>query len=399
MGMREKAVGKEQQQVSNQHVQSVPSSTTPDYVPSARGEPPTLPPKPTGTTDAYTHRMSNHTESPSNSSDIQVSEISSSDEPSPSNSPSSSAGVGSTAVAAECTAESSKRKTSRKVLKESRLSKELAGLQLNTPQSLLTSRRRPPGPPETASPSLAIPAESRRNTRRSLKAADGSGTENEEDVSNRLAPKPEGTQGRSRLLRSTSSAGDLVFQRINSRIRSIETKLARKTSHINREVRKVQSKLARHNSSVARYQVNKKSSPPPVAKSTPKSFHPESVHLPLANTRSLRPRSGLMTPTSNKAPQRTPPSGRKRKLDPPLVVPEVATRGNANVKSPRNATEVTPVMRQPPTVATRSSVARKARLVNLKKRWGCHKQNLAHSSNTKLCDGQPTALISSHLNL
>ena len=187
----------------------------------------------------------------------------------------------------------------RKVLKESRLSRELSALQLSTP------------PPSTSS------------QRRHHKAGDDSAsdTENEEHVINRPRTLRSATHQQQRQIEDV----ELQFKRLNSKMRSIEKRLAKKTEELSQEVKSVQSKIAETNHN-------------------------------LRSSSRLRPRATLLTPAKPPKPATTSSSGRKRKL--PL---------EANVepaKSPRTiGVSASAILRKP--VSTRK--ARRTKVVPLKK--------------------------------
>ena len=197
------------------------------------------------------------------------------------------------------------------ILKESRLSREVSALQLDTPGHV-----------------------TRRHRKRSH-SANTSDAENEDldDVNNR-----------SRRLRSASggktvSDVELKCRQLNAKFRSLERKVAEKTSQLNHEVRLLQSTLMK---TAGSSHFLRSTTTPNLVATTPNR-----------SPRSLRPRSGISTPVSCS-------SLRKRKL---VSGSAISASESSVAKSPRRSLTIAmPISKKP--IMTRS---RKARVLQLKK--------------------------------
>ena len=202
------------------------------------------------------------------------------------------------------------------ILKESRLSRELSALQLDSPH--VTNQA------------------SRRHRKRSH-SANTSDAENEnvED------------SNRSRRLRSASggkplSDVELKCHELNAKIRNMERKVAQKTQQLDQEVRLLKSTLMKTASS-SHFLRSSTSTP---------TMNVERKTVKTTSPRSLRPRSGVSTPVSCS-------SLRKRKLS---AGPSSRCSESTSAKSPRRSLTSVPIQKKP--IMTRS---RKARVLQLKK--------------------------------
>jgi len=298
--------------------------------------------------------------------------------------------------------------TKRKVLKESRLSRELSALQLYSPA--LTSKhrggaggssgtKRPPPPLPSVSASLVPGTKSNNN-----KKEENSDTENEEDVINRprsrtglrsstAAAAVAAASNSPASAPSTSSStpsqqcleADVVlqFNRLNSKIRSMEKRLAKGTVQFKHEIKQVQANLAstsglglrsadaRNNGQRQHHQ--QQIGKPPHPNGGGSVGDQEKIGCD-NKRRSLRPRATLMTPSAkaagNGSGATTTPglcgSGRKRKM--------TASPGGGGgeprvepAKSPRTAasSSASAILRKPVACSTRR--ARRAKVTILKK--------------------------------
>ena len=223
------------------------------------------------------------------------------------------------------------------ILKESRLSRELSALQLDSPLHRSVTHHL-----------------SRRHRKRSH-SANTSDAENEDlnDVTNRR-------------LRSASGGRpftdvELKCRELNAKIRNIERKVAQKTQQLNQEVRLLQSTLMKSSASSSHFL---RSSTTPTKNVIEKSTTRNGVKTSSMTTtpRSLRPRSGVPTPCSVSCS-----SLRKRKLVSDGSSSSICRNleSGSVAKSPRrsmSATSVVPIQKKP--IMTRS---RKARVLQLKK--------------------------------